>query len=349
MPKTKVLLLPGALRIGGVEKVAQDIALYADPKVYEFHYLVYGDHVGEYEEPLRQTGCRIFRVPEPSGNYIRYLWQLFRLLRREKYQAVHAHTMFSCGWAMGTAKLAGIPVRIAHAHSALLDGGGWVKGCYEAVMRGLILHCATDLAACSDSAGLRLFGKRAWKNRGILLPNGIDNGVFAYRAEDCRAIRARYGLGNCFLLGHAGRLDHVKNQSFLLDLMPELLKNRPNARLLLAGEGEARPMLEEKIQALGLSAHVILAGNVTDMGACYSAMDVFCFPSLYEGMPLALLEARANGLPCIVSDRVEPTGLPLDMPQLWLEAICKASRGEVSRSPDIRETMHRVYALYEQG
>lgn len=348
MPKTKVLILPGALVVGGAETVARDIALLSDRERYEFHYLVYGAAVGEYEAALTESGCRIFRVPEPSDNYARYLWQLYRLLRRENYRAVHAHTMFSCGWAMGAAWLAGVPVRITHAHSALLDGGGRVKGCYEAVMRRLILHCATVLAACSEPAGHRLFGRRAWKDRGLLLTNGIDNKAFSFREEHRRAIRSQYGLEGCFVIGHAGRLHPVKNQRFLLDLMPKVLKYKPNARLFLLGDGEDRPLLEEKIQALGHSGHVILAGNVTDVGACYSAMDVFCFPSHYEGMPLALLEARANGLPCLVSDRVEPTGLSLEDPDAWVAAICKASRGEACPGPDIRETMGKVYALYEQ-
>lgn len=349
MQKKKILILPGALKAGGAETVARDIALFSNRERYEFHYVVYGSEVGEYEAALQKFGCRIFHFPEPSENYVRYLCKLFRLLLREDYHAVHAHTMFSCGWAMGAAWFAGVPVRVAHAHSALLDGGGWGKDCYEAMMRWLILHCATVLAACAEPAGLRLFGDRAWEERGILLPNGIDNGAFSYRVENRRTIRGRYGLENCFVIGHAGRLDGVKNQSFLLDLLPELRKNRPDARLLLLGEGKDRLMLEQKIKAMGLSDYVIMAGNVTDVDVCCSAMDVFCFPSLYEGMPLALLEARANGLPCLVSDRVESDGLPLEKPDAWVAAICKARRGDANPGPDIREAMERVYALYEQN
>ena len=345
--KKKVLILPGALSVGGAEKIARDIGLYADPGAFAVHYLVFGENIGAYEEILQARGCRVIHVPPPSRNYGSYVWNLFRLMEREGYHAVHAHTMFSCGWAMGAAKLAGVPVRIAHAHSSLLDGGGWMKRCYEALMRFWILRCATILAACAEPAGKRLFGEKVWAARGLLLPNGIDCRAFTYREEDRRAIRAQYDLEHCLVLGHAGHLTAVKNQQFLLELLDKLLEKQKNCRLLLVGEGEDRPRLEASIRFLGLDGHVILSGNVEDMAPFYSAMDVFCLPSLYEGMPLALLEARANGLPCLVSDRVEAAGLSLEDRDAWIAAVCCARRGPAQPVPDIREAMERVYTLYE--
>lgn len=343
----RVLILPGALTIGGAEKMARDIAVYAEPGKWEFHYLVLGDRVGEYEPQLESLGCKICHVPLPGANYLRYLTGLLRLMKREGYSAVHAHTMFSCGWAMLAAKISGVPIRIAHAHSALKNGVSWKKGCYEFIMRRLILWCATDLAACSSPAGRRLFGGKAWENRGILLPNGIRREDFTFDMEKRRDIRARYGLEDCFVIGHAGHLTGVKNQRFLLELLPELRKIRPNAHLLLLGEGEDRPALEKIVRELGLENAVTMTGNVTDMGAHYSAMDVFALPSLYEGAPLVLLEARANGLPCVVSRGVEETGLPLEQ-AAWVAAVLAAKRGVAAPVTDIREGMERVYERYEQ-
>lgn len=349
MREKKILILPGGLHIGGAEKVARDIALYAKPGQYEFHYLVFGTRVGGYEAQLERQGCRVIHCPEPRGHYGRYLRFLLRFFLREQYYAIHAHTMFSCGWAMLAGRLVGVPIRIAHAHSALREEGNWVRRGYEKRMRRLILSCATDLAACSESAGQRLFGLDPWKDRGILLPNGIDNGAFAYEDAQRRAIRERLALEDAFLLGHVGRLDRVKNQIFLLELLPKLLEKQENCRLLLVGDGEDRPMLEARAKVLHLENYVIFAGNTDDPAPFYSAMDVFCFPSLYEGMPLALLEARANGLPCVVSRQVEETGLDLDAPDAWVDAILKARRGGANPGPDIRESMERVYGLYEQN
>lgn len=344
----KVLILPGALSIGGAEKMARDIGCFAPAGKWEIHYLVFGDRVGEYEEALNEMGCAIFHVPEPSRNYIGYVRNLLRLMKRERYAAVHAHTMFSCGWAMLAAKLAGVPKRIAHAHSALDEPRNLGRRCYEWAMRCLILHCATHLGACAPGAGRRLFGPCAWKKRGILLPNGIEAEKFRFDEEKRQRIRERYRLEGRFVIGHGGHLASVKNQRFLLELLPELLKICPDAHLFLLGEGSDREMLEGLAVKLGVASRVSMPGNVADVGAYLSAMDVFAFPSLYEGAALALLEARANGLPCLVSQGAEENGLPLEK-TLWLEAILGASREKPQAVLDIRQAMERVYELYEQN
>lgn len=344
----KVLILPGALSVGGAEKMARDIGRFAPTGKWEFHYLVFGDRVGAYEGELTERGYTIFHVGQPSHNYIAYVRDLLHLMKREEYAVVHAHTMFSCGWAMLAAKLAGVPKRIAHAHSALKEPRNLGRRCYEFVMGRLILHCATDFAACSPGAGRRLFGRKTWEKRGVLLPNGICAEAFAFDEGKRQRIRTRYGLEGRYVIGHAGHLCPVKNQSFLLELLGELLEIRPNAHLLLLGEGEDREKLEEMARTLGLESRVTMPGNVGDVGAHLSAMDVFAFPSLYEGAPLALLEARANGLPCIVSQGAEENGLPLKK-KIWWQAIMGAKRGSAQPVLDIRQAMERVYGLYEQN
>lgn len=350
MQKKKVLIIAGSLKTGGAEKVARDIALYADRARYEFHYIVFGEEVGEYEAQLHALGCQIFYFEVPSSGYLHYIKELRSLMARQRYAVLHAHTMFNCGWAMAVGKRAGIPARIAHAHSALADGGGLVKGVYETVMGILIRRCATEFAACSEQAGIRLFGRKTWEAKGMLIPNGVETSAFAFRKEDRKLIRSRYGLEDRFVIGHAGHLNSVKNQKFLLELLPELLKIRPDACLLLLGEGEDRAMLECRIRELGLENQVILTGNVDDVAAHLSAMDVFALPSLYEGMPLALLEARCNGLPCVISEGVPGEGkLPLSEPERWIGAICRAERGAGEKVQDIRSTMQAIYDCYEKG
>jgi glycosyltransferase EpsF len=284
-------------------------------------------------------------------------------MRQEKYQAVHAHNMFNCGFSMLAATLAGVPVRIAHSHSALDDGNSTVKRVYETVMRFLILICSTDLVGCGEKAGRRLFGERAWAKRGNLILNGIDIAAFAYDPQKRNAIREQLGLGERFVLGHAGHLAEVKNQSFLLELMPEVLKQRPDAMLLLLGEGGDRPMLEQKIRDMGLEGHVIMTGNVTNVADYLSAMDVFVFPSLFEGTPLSILEVQANGLPCVISnsvpkdvfltDLIHP--LPLsDKKQKWVEKVLSVHRSDTEKynrllqNSDfaVESAMEKIYRIY---
>ena len=366
MEKLKVLSIAASLRIGGAEKVARDIALCADPEKYEFHYVVFGDEVGVYERQLLEKGCKVFHLAEPSDSYHNYIKALMALMKQNHYHAVHVHTMFSSGWVMLAAKLSGVPVRVSHAHSALRDGKGFVKSIYEAIMRFLILSCSTDLVACGVKAGQRLYGLRAYETRGQLVLNGINIPAFAYSEDSRRAIRERLNAKDYYILGHAGHLAEVKNQSFLLDLMPLVLKRKPNALLLLLGEGEDRPMLEQKIRDMKLQDHVVMTGNVTNVADYLSAMDVFVFPSLYEGLPLSILEVQANGLPCVISDRVPEDvfltdlihPLSLEAPkEVWIEKIMSAKRSQplaynnCLRGSDyaVETAMGKIYRIYEKG
>ena len=220
MDRQKILLVAPILDIGGEEKVVRNISYYADPDKYEIHLLILQDRVGIYEHELLAKGCKAFHVAEPSDNYVSYFRSLLAIMEDNHYPAVHAHTMFSIGWVMLAAKIKKVPVRVAHSHSALNDGSGFIKSIYEHVMRALILHCSTDLVACGEAAGIRLFGEREYRRRGNLILNGIDVNDFSYDPEAGRAIRAQLGLGDRLVLGHAGHLAEVKNQTFLLELMP---------------------------------------------------------------------------------------------------------------------------------
>ncbi len=366
MKKIKVLILCGSLKIGGAEKVAQSIALHAPEGLYEFHYVTFDPHVGEYEAALLEKGCVIHRMEEPSNSYPRFLRSLITLLKKERYHVIHAHTMFSCGWMMLCAKLTGVPVRISHAHSALITKKSFLKSAYETVMRLLILSCSTDLVACGIQAGQRLFGKRAFEKQGQLILNGISIPRFRFCEEQRNSIRSALGLENAFLIGHSGHLSEVKNQAFLIRLMPHILSMQPDAALLLLGEGEDRPMLEELIRETGLQNRVIMTGNVSNVPDYLSAMDVFVFPSLFEGMPLSILEVQANGLPCVISDTVpddvfltdliHPLSLK-DNPSDWCSTILHTRRNDpehyahqLQNSPfSVEHAMEKIYSIYQKG
>ena len=360
----RILVVIGKLYIGGAEKVARDIGLYA-PEGYENHYVVFGDEVGVYEQPLIEHGCKVFHIPAPGASYSDFFNNLKKLMSEYKYDAVHAHTMFNIGLVMLAAKQMNVPVRVAHAHSALDNGSGFVKGIYETAMRRLILNCATDLVSCGVDAGKRLFGEKAFKQRGKLILNGIDTAQFAFNHEIRKQVREQLGVSDKFVIGHAGHLAEVKNQKFLIKLMPTLMEKKENAVLLLLGEGEDRKMLEDKIFELGLTDRVIMTGNVPNVYDYLCAMDVFAFPSLYEGMPLSIVEVQSNGLPCIISDRVPKdvfitdllTPLPIDEMQPWIEAICEAKRNSPEcyanmlreKGFDVTTAVSKFYEIYERN
>lgn len=360
----KILQIVGKLYIGGAEKVARDIGLHGMEAGYQIDYVVFGDEIGAYEPELLEKGCRIFHLPPPSQGYRDYVAALRKLVGENGYQGIHCHTMFSSGWAMLVGRQLGVPVRIAHSHSIRgFERRNWLKNTYEKTMRRVILKNATHCIACGQQAGNWLFGEKDFARRGKVILNGIDTRRFAYNEEHRRAVRQELDLRDAFVIGHVGHLAAVKNQSFLLELLPKLLEKRPNARLLLLGEGNDRPMLEEKIRRLGMEDSAILTGNVPDVHRYLSAMDVFAFPSRYEGMPLSIVEVQANGLPCVISDRVPKDvfltdlihPLPLEDPAAWVETLLGVGRQDPARyGPVLGETgfdtaqmLRQIYELYD--
>ena len=360
----RCLQITASLRIGGAEKVARDIGLKARSMGYEVDYLVFDDEVSGYERELENSGCRMIHIQAPSESYSRYLNTLKRLMTENNYTVVHAHTMFNIGWAMLAARQCRVPIRMAHAHSALTNGTDIKKSIYEQIMRRLIVHDATDLVACGDAAGIRLFGKTAYEKRGKCILNGIDVDRFAFSKEARDRIRNELRIQDAYVIGHVGHLAAVKNQAFLIRLLPQILEKRPNAKLLLLGEGEDREMLKKMIRDAKLEDRVIMTGNVRNVSDYLSAMDVFAFPSIYEGMPLSIVEVQANGLPCVIStgvprdvyfsDLLKP--LSLECPDDWAEAICLTGRSEPGRYAailkdcglDTEAIMRKYTEIYER-
>ncbi len=359
-----ILQIAAHLTIGGAEKVCRDIGLYANSDEYETHYVIFDDDIGDFGKEVEAKGCKIFKFREPSENYLEYFKSLKGLMAKYPYTAVHAHTMFSIGWVMLAAKQMKIPVRVSHAHSALIDGNGFVKSIYENVMRKLILSCSTDLIACGEKAGIRLYGEKAYKKKGNLILNGIDTAAFVFSQEKREEIRKKYNIEANYVLGHTGRLAEVKNQIFILNLMPDILKQRPDAVLMLIGDGDDREMLQNTARELKIQDKVIFVGNTTNVQNYLSAMDVFVFPSLYEGLPLSILEVQANGLPCIISDTVPPDVFLTDLihplslkndKEKWINEILAVNRNTKTDYPlqlknagfDIHTAMKKVYEIYE--
>lgn len=363
--KKRILHVIANLSIGGAEKVARDIGMYVSPEEYEFHYIVFGDEVGPYEMQLLSCGHKVFHLPSPSQNYSAFYRSLCRLMQKYHYTAVHGHTMFNIGWIMLAAKRSGVPIRIAHAHSAMSDGRSLKETVYEAAMRFLILRCATALVSCGEAAGNRLYGEKAFARRGILILNGVDVDAFSYNEQARSRIRRELSLDQAFVIGHAGHLREVKNQKYLIDLLPKILQRKSNAMLLFLGDGEDLPMLKQRAEANGVSDRVVFTGNVLNVPDYLSAMDVFAFPSLFEGMPLSIIEVQANGLPCVLS-----TGVPADVhltdlihsvsleqPDQWVDSISTLERRDThpyavllkEKGFDTNSVMSRFIQLYEQS
>ena len=187
---------------------------------------------------------------------------------------------------------------------------------------------------------------------------------FVYDEEKRKKIRTQYGVQKKVVIGHVGHLAAVKNQRFLLEIMPDILSVCPDAVLFLLGDGNDFTMLQSIIKKKHLDDCVILTGNVSNVGEFMSAMDVFVFPSLYEGMPLALVEAQTNGLSCVISGKIPDDVyltdlirvLPLEnSEEKWVQQILGVERIDpflygkkmYDMGFDTASMLDKIYTLYE--
>jgi glycosyltransferase involved in cell wall biosynthesis len=220
---------------------------------------------------------------------------------------VHSHVHHFSGVVLHAADRAGALVRLAHSHTTS-DGRASQPGrsAYRWLMRRLIRRHATGLIGCSRAACEALFGPACWRDpRVAVLPNAIDLDRYSRLDESRCALREQLGLpADATLIAHVGSFSPVKNHRMLIETFAALVKQLPAAHLMLAGDGPLRPAIEAHIRACGVEPFVYMLGVRDDVPRLLAASDLFLFPSLYEGLGIAVIEAQAAGIPCVVADTV---------------------------------------------
>lgn len=328
--KMKVLHVVGAMNRAGTETMLMNIYRHMDRDTCQFDFVSYDKQEADYDGEIKRLNGRVIRLTR-TGSVI----QLYRAMKQYgPYDVVHAHTLFHCGMVALAAFLAGVKIRITHAHTTLDKADRYRRRLYMTCMRFLIHSCSTNLLACSNEAGQFLFGKEALtKQTYTYFPNAIDYSAFLRPEEMAvKKFKLAEGLGNSsVVIGHIGTFKESKNHLFLLSIMEGLIKKAPAASLLLVGDGELRQYIAAKARHKGLSDHVKFLGVREDIPTILHSMDVFVFPSIYEGLGLVLLEAQASGIPCVVSEAIQPEAdLRLDLveklpltkgPDIWVEKV----------------------------
>lgn len=311
---------------GGLETMLMNYYRHIDRDKVQFDFLVHRQERAAYDDEIEALGGKIYRLPRLvpwSRSYLSVLNQFFD--EHPEYRVVHVHQDCLSSVILKAAKNHGVPVRIAHSHNANQDRN--LKYPIKLWYRRDIPRYATNLFACGKDAGDWMF--RGAKYR--IINNAIDAAAYTCDLVRCVEMRKQLGLSKQVTVGHVGRFSPQKNHPFLLDIFAALLKKEPNAMLLLVGGGEGMDSARKQAQELGISNHVRFLGIRSDVADLMQAMDVFAFPSLYEGLPVTMVEAQASGLPCMISDRVSPEcilteGLVEVMPlsagaEAWADAI----------------------------
>lgn len=305
----RILHVVGRMNRGGVETWLMHVLRHIDRSLFRMDFLVHTSEPGTYDEEIRSLGSRILPCLHPSRP--RLYAQNFKRIMRDygPYQVVHSHVHHYSGYTLRLAYQAGVPVRIAHSHNDTVRQeaeAGVGRRLYLALMTRWIGQYATVHLACSSKAGSALVGRHTtdhqrWKT----LYYGIDMAPFE-PGVDASDSRAELKIPpDAFVIGHVGRFEEQKNHAFLVEIAAEVIRRDPNTCLLLVGDGPLRKSIQDQVNDMGLAQHVVFAGVRSDVPRLMkSAMDVFLFPSLFEGLGLVLVEAQAAGLPCVFTDVV---------------------------------------------
>lgn len=296
----RILQVVSILNAGGMENYIMNLYRCIDRSRIQFDFIVHHIARGLYEEEIESLGGEIyhFSVLDDKNltKYIRELNTFFK--KHQEYKIVHGHLSSLAVLYLGAAKKNGIKWRIAHSH-----GAGFLhtpKGYAKYLLFRTTKWNANVRLACSTEAGRYLYGRDTFD----FVPNGIDSARFSFNSKTREEIRRRLGIEKNFVIGHIGRFNLQKNHKFLLEIFKGVVEKRPEARLLLLGDGELYQKIREIARELDLQNVIVFAGVHKDVENYYQAMDVFALPSLFEGLPVTGIEAQYAGLPCYFSNKI---------------------------------------------
>lgn len=313
----KVLVFGMTENYGGVERVIINYYHQFDKDKIHFDFICNTPNKMAFEDQLEKKGSKIYHVIERKKNPFKYNQQMERIFSDFGKD-------YDCFWcnlnnlvnivSLKLAKKYGIPKIIVHSHnSKIMEEGfkGKIKLFIHKYNKRNLYKYSTDYWACSLVAAKWLFQTK-YLDKVYIVKNAIDLNRCDFNIHKRDEIRKLYGLTNSYVIGNVGRLHFQKNQEFMLDVLKEVLSVIPNAKLILVGDGPDKGKLLKKINSLGLENNVLFTGVQKDISSWYSAFDLFLFPSRFEGLSVALLEAQSNGLPIISSSNVSPNEIGIN-------------------------------------
>lgn len=288
---------------GGAETMVMNYYRNIDRNEVQFDFMVHREQRGVYDDEIEALGGRIFRMcpiyPQNFSSYKRMLKQFFD--EHTEYKIIHSHMSELGCYAFIEAEKHGVPVRICHAHNA--PNGFDFKMIMRNYFKTKMMPHITHMFTCGKDSADWLFGKKN-EEHFIQMNNAINTRSFSYNEDIRRNVREQLLLENKLVIGHVGRLTKQKNHKFLIDVYEQIEKKEHESVLLLIGIGELEEEIKEYVKAKGLEEKIRFLGSRGDIDQLMQAMDVFLFPSLFEGFGIVLIEAQAAGLPCVISDRI---------------------------------------------
>ena len=326
-------------------------------------FVAINDPSDEYVTLFEHNHSKLFVIKNRKRNPINYMLKLNAILKKNSYDIIHIHgnsTLVTI--ELLVAFINHIPVRIAHSHNTTCD-----FQLINNLLRPLFDKIYTHGIGCGDAAGKWLFQN----NEFVVLNNGIHLDDFKYNEEIRNKKRKELGISDMtFVIGHIGGFVYQKNHKFLIDFVKEYSKEKEDFKVVLLGDG---PMMEEIVsytKELGVQDKILFLGNKSEVYEYYNVFDLFILPSHFEGLPVVLIEAQANGLKCITSNNVTSqadlvnklTFVPLDV-NIWRNTVESCENNWINRHEeslcncellsqkgfDIKRNAHFLLDFYQEA
>lgn len=301
----RILHIVHSMGQGGIENLLMNLYRSINKQKVQFDFLVC--EKGLYDEEITSLGGIVYYYPSRSKDYVANRKALDEFFKKHtEYQIVHFHvSSLSYVTPLVYARKNGVKHRIIHSHDTRC-GGKKINYLFHYMNRLHVKKLANHYFACSEKAGKWLYGEKSIMGEDYMFfPNAIELKKFQFSLENRSSVRKELGLNETdFVIGNVGRLAEQKNQARAIEIFKELLSYKENAKLLIIGSGVLEEELKNQIKENRLEEKVLLLGNRQDVYKIISAMDCFLMPSLHEGFPVTLVEAQANGVPCVVSSEI---------------------------------------------
>lgn len=317
MEPVRILHVVTTMDFGGVETLLMELYRNMDRKKVQFDFLCHNKKEGKYCDEIEKLGGRLFSIKsvKRSLGAISYKKNLKKfLMAHPEYRIIHCHINAYNGYVLQVAKQCSVPVRISHSHVSEFKMH-LLRDFYRIRSMRQINGSATNFFACSKDAAQFIYRDKIIVDNTIVFNNAIDTEKFRFCQESRTLIRKQYAIEDRFVFAHVGRFMEEKNHHFIIEIFSEIVKQLPDAVLMLLGEGPLEKKVHVQVESLGIQDRVIFVGSKANVNDYLSASDAFLFPSLFEGLGIVAVEAQCSGLPTFASDRVPKEAKRTDLLQ----------------------------------
>lgn len=306
----RILQIVSCMELGGTEAFIMNNYRALDRSEYQFDFIIFCEKEYPYLDEIKKMGGRVFFSGVPSFKNLHKFMKYFKgiIVRNGPYIAVHSHVNIGNGIPLFTSYLCNIPVRISHSHDTSGNESGFLKKPWCLIKKALIKKYATNILACSKEAGDYLYGEKSFSEKGKVIPNGINVSLFLdEKKSEVELLKKEFSIEeSCpLIVGNISRFEEKKNSLFTIKIFNKILDSVPKAVLIMGGsDGGQLEDCKLLVKEFGIEKNVRFIGKRSDVPICLKLIDIYLFPSLFEGLGIALLEAQASGCFCIASDGV---------------------------------------------